>query len=82
VAAYCEKRLNAIGIPAWRNPNAITIVFPKVHDSIISKWQLATQETISHIICMPNVTKEQIDHLILDIQNCEEVVENEYEFSF
>jgi histidine decarboxylase len=43
---------------------------------------LATQETISHIICMPNVTKEQIDHLILDIQNCEEVVENEYEFSF
>jgi len=31
---------------------------------------------------MPNVTKEQIDNLILDIQNCEEVVENEYEFSF
>jgi len=28
------------------------------------------------------VTKEQIDNLILDIQNCEEVVENEYEFSF
>jgi histidine decarboxylase len=82
VAAYCEKRLNEIGIPAWRNPSAITIVFPKVHDSIISKWQLATQETISHIICMPNVTKEQIDNLILDIQNCEEVVENEYEFSF
>ena len=82
VAAYCEKRLNEIGIPAWRNPNAITIVFPKVHDSIISKWQLATQETISHIICMPNASKEQIDNLILDIQNCEEVVENEYEFSF
>jgi histidine decarboxylase len=74
--------LNEIGIPAWRNPSAITIVFPKVQDTIISKWQLATQETISHIICMPNVTKEQIDHLILDIQNCEEVVENEYEFSF
>jgi histidine decarboxylase len=82
VAAYCEKRLNEIGIPAWRNPSAITIVFPKVQDTIISKWQLATQETISHIICMPNVTKEQIDNLILDIQNCEEVVENEYEFSF
>lgn len=82
VAAYCEKRLNEIGIPAWRNPNAITIIFPKVDDSIISKWQLATQETISHIICMPNVTKAQIDDLILDIQNCVAIPENDYDFSF
>ncbi len=82
VAAYCEKRLNEIGIPAWRNPNAITVVFPKVHNSIIAKWQLATQETISHIICMPNVTKEQIDALILDIQNCVQEVKNDFEFAF
>ena len=82
VAEYCETRLNEIGIPAWRNPSAITIVFPKVHDSIISKWQLATQETISHIICMPSVTKDQIDELISDIQNCVEVVKNDFEFAF
>jgi histidine decarboxylase len=82
VAEYCETRLNEIGIPAWRNPNAITVVFPKVADSIIAKWQLATQETISHIICMPNVTKDQIDELILDIQNCVEVVKNDFEFVF
>ncbi len=82
VAAYCETRLNEIGIPAWRNPNAITVVFPKVADTIIAKWQLATQETISHIICMPSVTKDQIDELISDIQNCVEVVKNDFEFAF
>jgi histidine decarboxylase len=82
VAEYCETRLNEIGIPAWRNPNAITVVFPKVADMIIAKWQLATQETISHIICMPSVTKDQIDELISDIQNCVEVVKNDFEFAF
>lgn len=82
VAEYCETRLNEIGIPAWRNPNAITVVFPKVADTIIAKWQLATQETISHIICMPSVTKNQIDELISDIQNCVEVVKNDFEFAF
>jgi histidine decarboxylase len=82
VAEYCETRLNEIGIPAWRNPNAITVVFPKVADTIIAKWQLATQETISHIICMPSVTKDQIDELISDIQNCVEVVKNDFEFAF
>ncbi len=82
VAEYCETRLNEIGIPAWRNPNAITVVFPKVADTIIAKWQLATQETISHIICMPSVTKNQIDELISDIKNCVEVVKNDFEFAF
>ena len=82
VAEYCETRLNEIGIPAWRNPNAITVVFPKVADTIIAKWQLATQETISHIICKPSVTKDQIDELISDIQNCVEVVKNDFEFAF
>jgi histidine decarboxylase len=70
VATYCEKKLNEIGIKAWRNPDAITVVLPKVADAIKEKWQLATQEDISHIICMPNVTYDQIDDLIADIKNC------------
>jgi histidine decarboxylase len=32
-----------------------------------AKWQLATEETMSHIICMPSVTKEQIDAITKDI---------------
>ncbi len=82
VATYCEKRLNEIGIKAWRNPDAITVVLPKVADSIKEKWQLATQEDISHIICMPNVTHAQIDDLIDDIKNCEATTETVFEITF
>ncbi len=75
VASYTEKRLNELGIKAWRNPNALTIVFPAPDPEIIKKWQLATEKGHSHIICMPNVTFEQIDSFIADIEYtlCESV---------
>ncbi|WP_258932061.1 hypothetical protein [Flavobacterium oreochromis] len=69
VAAYAEQRLNEIGVKAWRNPNAITVVFPSPSVEVCAKWQLATEKGYSHIICMPNVTLEQIDEFILDILN-------------
>lgn len=68
VAKYCEEKLIAMGIPAWRNLNAITVVFPKVAEEIKLKWQLATEEENSHIICMPNVSKKQIDLFITDVK--------------
>ncbi len=67
VARYCKQELLKIGIKAWSNPGAITVVFPKMPDEIKNKWQLATEEDITHIICMPNVTKEQIDAFIADV---------------
>lgn len=68
VAAYTEKRLKELGIPAWRNSNALTVVFPMPSMHIQRKWQLATAEGISHIICMPNVSTEQIDALVEDLK--------------
>jgi histidine decarboxylase len=75
VAKYCENKLKEIGIEAWRNPNAITVVLPKTSKQIKEKWQLATEGGIAHVICMPNVTKHQIDLFINDIQNCQETFE-------
>ncbi|WP_196890560.1 histidine decarboxylase [Aureivirga marina] len=69
IAEYACERLNEIGIKAWRNKNAITVVFPSPQESVCEKWQLATEKGNSHIICMPNVTKEQIDTFIFDIEN-------------
>ncbi|GAA4237731.1 histidine decarboxylase [Postechiella marina] len=80
VAQYCEKQLNNIGVKAWRNPNAITVVFPKTSKSIKNKWQLATEDDISHVICMPNVTKSQIDLFIEDMKNSKELVEEDIDF--
>lgn len=67
LAAYAEARMNDVGIPAWRNPNALTVVFPKVSDELKRHWQLATQGEHSHLIVMPSVSREQIDTLIRDM---------------
>jgi histidine decarboxylase len=66
-AAYTEVQLNKIGVKAWRNPDTFTVVFPTPDASIKLKWQLASEDGMSHIICMPNVTKEQIDEFITDM---------------
>ncbi len=82
-AEYCEQKLNEIGVKAWRNPNAITVVFPKVSKKVKDKWQLATDGDISHIICMPNVSKQQIDEFVNDVKNSpEDIEEEDFTYSF
>lgn len=68
IAAYAEMRLKEIGLPAWRNPNSITVMFPEPEPGIRQKWQLASEEGWSHIICMPNVSKAQIDELLSEME--------------
>ena len=68
LAAYAESELRAIGVPAWRNPNALTVVFPETSARIRHKWQLATQG-VAHIIVMPNVTRAQIDAFVADMRD-------------
>ncbi|HRG53245.1 MAG TPA: histidine decarboxylase [Bacteroidia bacterium] len=69
IAAYTQNELNKIGINAWRNPNSFTVVFPTPKKAIKDKWQLASEDGMSHIICMPNVNKSQIDAFINDVLN-------------
>ena len=68
MAEYTQKKLRQAGIDAWRNPNAITVVFPEVAESIREKWQLATADGKTHLICMPNVHKDQIDEFLEDLK--------------
>ena len=69
VAAYTEQKLNAIGVKAWRNLNAVTVIFPTPSEEVCWKWQLATEKGMSHIICMPNVSMSQIDEFVADVIN-------------
>ncbi|NQX82950.1 MAG: histidine decarboxylase [Flavobacteriaceae bacterium] len=66
-AIYCKDELIKIGVKAWMNPGSITVVMPKTSEEIKEKWQLATQDDITHVICMPNVTKQQIDEFVNDM---------------
>lgn len=68
-AAYAEKKMQEMGIAAWRNKDAITIVFPKPKAEICLKWQLASEGGNAHIICMPGITKEKIDEFLREVLN-------------
>lgn len=68
LAEYAVDKFREIGIPAWRNPSAITVVFPAPGAPIRQKWQLATEGGRSHIICMPGLTRESIDEFMEELQ--------------
>lgn len=67
LAAYTEQRLLEHGIDAWRNPNALTVVFPAVPETIKQRWQLATARGRSHVITVPGITRDTIDRFIEDL---------------
>ena len=66
-AEYAVNRMNRLGIKAWKNDYAITVVFPRPKEEVVKKWKLAVQDDIAHIICMPQVTKDTINKIIIDI---------------
>jgi histidine decarboxylase len=72
VAGYAEQRFRDIGLAAWRNPAALTVVFPQPGPAICRKWQLASSHGMSHVICMPHVTRAKIDELLADILSATE----------
>ncbi len=59
--------MNELGIKAWKNDHAITVVFPRPSEGIVKKWKLAVQDDIAHIICMPQVDKATVDEIISDL---------------
>ena len=67
IADYAIKRFADCGIKAWRNPNSITVVFPRQKEAVLAKWQIATQNELAHIITMPHVKTSHIDRFINDI---------------
>lgn len=67
-AEYALNEFKKADIDCWKNDGSITIVLPPQPTEIQQKWQLATEETMSHIICMPNITKTQINQLVSDIK--------------
>lgn len=69
LARYTEDELNKINCNAWRNNDALTVIFDKPSDSIVKQFQLATDNDISHVICIPGITKQQIDNLITAIKS-------------
>jgi len=67
VAGYALRKLRECGIAAWRNPNAITVVFPTPSEKLLDKWQLASSGDRSHIVAMPGIDYSEIDRFVEDM---------------
>ena len=76
VAEYAVSRFNDSGIPAWRNRNSVTVVFPRPSEEVIRRWQLAPYEDIAHLIAMPHVTREIIDSVVDDCLRSQQIDPN------
>ena len=64
MAAYAVERFNENGIPAWRNRNSVTVVFPRPSEEVVRRWQLAPLGDIAHVITMPHVTRETVGEIV------------------
>lgn len=66
-ADYAIARFSSHGIPAWRNRNSITVVFPRPGEAVFRKWQVAPYRNLGHLITMPHVTEAIIDEFVADV---------------
>lgn len=66
-ADYAVRRIRGIGLEAWRNPHAVTVVIPRPPEEVLQKWQIAVQDDCGHVVVMPHVTRGKIDALAVDI---------------
>ncbi len=73
MANYLLEALTKRGVKAWKNPGALTVVLPRVSDSLKHKYQLATEDDITHVICMPNVEQTHLDEFLVDFDLYESV---------
>lgn len=67
LASYAVRRLNDVGCNAWRHPHAFTVVFDTPPAEVTDRWILANSGGRSHIVCMPGVSRAQIDGFVGDV---------------
>ena len=66
LARYCVDQFQERGVPAWRNLNSVTVVFPHPSESVMKKWVVAPNREIGHLIALPHMTEETIDAFVSD----------------
>ncbi len=67
LAQYAVDRFRDLGVAAWKNPFAVTVVFPRPPEPVLRRWQIAVKDDYAHIICMSHFTEALIDTLTDDI---------------
>lgn len=71
-ADYLSRRLQDIGVKAWKNPVSNTVFFERPDQAVLQKYDLAPDESpdfgkLAHIVVMPHVSKPLIDSFVDDM---------------
>jgi histidine decarboxylase len=67
LAAYTHRKIRDVGWPTQLNPHAFTVTLDQPPPTVMAKWVLATDGQTAHIVCMPGITREQIDEVVSDL---------------
>ncbi|MEU8075898.1 pyridoxal-dependent decarboxylase [Catellatospora citrea] len=68
-AAYACERLRRIGVDARRHPHAFTVYFPPPPPELTQRWVVPADDRCAHLICMPQVTRSDVDRFVADWQS-------------
>jgi histidine decarboxylase len=67
LATHLYRKLQKMGWPSAHNPHAFTVTLDHPPAAILAKWVLATDGRTAHVVCMPGVTRDQIDEFLADL---------------
>ncbi|KAK4388983.1 Serine decarboxylase [Sesamum angolense] len=67
-ARYLRHRLKKAGISSMLNEMSITVVFERPQDNeFVRHWQLQCVGSMAHVVVMPHVTVEMLEHFLYDL---------------
>jgi histidine decarboxylase len=66
LAAYLVKELKKIGWPCVHR-SFVTVSFKRPSQKLVNKWELASNQDIAHVICMPHETREELRRFVKDM---------------
>lgn len=65
---WLVKELERMGYPAWKNKFSSTVVIEKPPPRLVRKWQLASQEDISHVVVLPHTEISTLKIFLSDLK--------------
>src|SRR5439155_7858229 len=68
LADYLVRRLTELGWATWRNPGAFTVLLKAPPSETANRWRLSIVDGWSRVVCLPGVTREQVDRFLADLR--------------
>jgi len=67
-AHVLKSMLESAGIKTMLNPLSSTVVFERPEDTaFVRKWQLACEGEVAHVVVMPNISVEKLQHFVTEL---------------